>query len=70
MCFASCVRLHIDTHTHTHQVVVTDNPQVYNASTIHFGQYGYLVPVLSNAATLAVQAADWANQKVRRGTGG
>jgi len=46
------------------QVVVTDNLSVLRASTIHFGQYGLLVPVLSDPAALAIQAAEWACSQV------
>jgi hypothetical protein len=46
------------------QVVVTDNPYVLRASTIHFGQYGLLVPLLRDPAALAVQAAEWAVEQV------
>jgi hypothetical protein len=43
---------------------VTDNPAVLHASTIHFGQYGMLVPVLRDPSALAIQAAEWACSQV------
>lgn len=60
------------THPQSHpnlQVVVTDSLAVLRASTIHFGQYGLLVPLLRDPAALAVQAADWASAQVG-GVGG
>lgn len=56
LCFPSCC-----------QVVVTDNPAVLHASTIHFGQYGMLVPVLRDPSALAIQAAEWACSQVGGG---
>jgi hypothetical protein len=41
--------------------VVTSSQAVFNTSCVHFGQCGYLVPVLADAPALAVQAADWAH---------
>lgn len=48
------------------QVVVTHQPQVQRAATVSFGQYGILVPVLDDAQALALQAMDWASEKVGR----
>lgn len=48
---------------------MTDNPGVLRETTIHFGQYGMLVPMLEDSGKLALQAMDWAHEKVgRRGT--
>jgi len=46
------------------QVVVTADPEVHRGCTVHFGQYGLLVPVLDDATELALQAMDWAAEKV------
>eukprot|EP00775_Hariotina_reticulata_P004018 gene4018-4268_t len=45
------------------QVVVTADSEVCRESTIHFGQYGMLVPLLSDATELALHAMDWAAEK-------
>jgi hypothetical protein len=47
------------------QVVVTHNPVVLRESSMHFGQYGLQVAQLEDAGSLALQAMDWAHQKVR-----
>jgi hypothetical protein len=45
-------------------VVITADPEVYRESTVHFGQYGLLVPVLDDTPELALHAMDWAAEKV------
>jgi hypothetical protein len=50
------------------QVVVTHNPIVLRESSMHFGQYGLQVAQLDDAGKLALQAMDWAHEKVRPAT--
>jgi hypothetical protein len=47
------------------QVVVSNNPIVLRESTMHFGQYGLQVEALQDAGRLALQAMDWAHERVR-----